>query len=239
MERTATINIKALIVGGTGATGRILVDALINNSKYSNVSLIARRKLDRWDNLEEAKKSKLNWINCNDLEIFNDQDKEKIISTLGNDLKFDTLFCCLGGDPTGDFEAFKKVDFDYMLYTASLCEKFGIPHFVVLSSRNANSNSCFNYLKVKGKADEEIIKKNIKRISIFRPPLICDRENARFGEKFLNFVPFYPKMKTGEIIDCMVLSDLQYTLASQQTEDGYKIFEWSEMKELKDKKFNM
>jgi hypothetical protein len=35
---------------------RILVDALMNNSKYSNVSLIARRKLDRWDNLEETKK---------------------------------------------------------------------------------------------------------------------------------------------------------------------------------------
>lgn len=238
MESSKKVTIKALVVGATGATGRLLVDSLLKNQYYSEVHVLIRRKLDRWDQLDEIERTKLKMTEINDLSLLK-EDREKILENIKNDFKIDTLFCCLGAsDPTNE-EELKKVDGDYVLYTASLCEKFDIPHFALISTRNANPNSCWGYLKLKGKVDANLILKRINRISIFRPPLLCDRENARLGEKIMGLIPFYPKISTRDVIHSMIYGDLDYTLSSQQTDNGVKIFEFSDLKEMRNKTFDI
>ena len=40
---------KTLIFGATGAVGRELVDYLLNSNDYSIITIIARRKIERWE----------------------------------------------------------------------------------------------------------------------------------------------------------------------------------------------
>ena len=48
-------NFKTLIFGATGAVGRELVDYLLNSNDYSKVTVIVRRKIDRWEKYDSPK----------------------------------------------------------------------------------------------------------------------------------------------------------------------------------------
>ena len=43
------VNFKTLIFGSSGAVGRELVDYLLNSSDYSRITIIVRRKIDKWE----------------------------------------------------------------------------------------------------------------------------------------------------------------------------------------------
>ena len=58
----SNLNLKAIVIGATGAVGRELVDFLLNNENYSKVTIIVRRMITRWVDLPEEKKNKLNII---------------------------------------------------------------------------------------------------------------------------------------------------------------------------------
>ena len=45
--------LKAAIIGCTGATGKELVRLMLNDSRYEKVVLLARRKLEEWDEMED------------------------------------------------------------------------------------------------------------------------------------------------------------------------------------------
>jgi uncharacterized protein YbjT (DUF2867 family) len=53
----------------------------------------------------------------------------------------------------------------------------------LVSSTGSNANSCLLYLKVKGEAEDELKAKGIPMLSIFKPGLLNNRRDARFGEK--------------------------------------------------------
>ena len=40
--------LNAIIIGGSGATGRELIDLLVNSERYSSITIVTRRKIDRW-----------------------------------------------------------------------------------------------------------------------------------------------------------------------------------------------
>ncbi len=214
MENSTLEKVRALVLGGTGAVGNLLVESLLSSNHYSEVGVIARRKIDKW--YEHNHKDKLKFMMCSDLEILK-QDNDKIIEALNNDLKYDTIFCCLGTLPD-DEETFRKVDYDYVIMIAALCEKFNIPHFSLLSSKNSDPTSIYLYLRVKGEAEIEVIKKNIKKISIFRPPLINDRPYQRTAEKVLSIIPFYSQMGMLPIVQSMINEDLIYHLTDDDGE---------------------
>jgi oxidoreductase len=126
--------LKVLIIGSTGATGRELVDHLLASNYYSNISVIVRRKIDRWDKIDENKKLKLKIYTCEDLSILC-KSKEEVLSFFKEEFSFDSIFCCLGSRVNRGEVEFKKVDLDYVVYSAILCEKFNVPHFSVISRR--------------------------------------------------------------------------------------------------------
>jgi oxidoreductase len=226
-------NLKALIIGATGASGRELVDLLLASKYYYNISVIVRRKIDRWENLDENMKKKLKILRCDDLSILC-KSKEEIVSFFQNEfpVDVDTVFCCLGSRVNRGDDEFKKVDFDFVTNSANLCEYFNIPHFSLISSQGADSSSWFLYLRTKGLADQECLKKNIRYISIFRPGFIQDRDNdSRIGEKIASVIPFIDKIKSVDLAKALICDDINFHFNT--ITDTKKIFTHKEIKNLK------
>jgi hypothetical protein len=233
MEKEIQVKINSLIFGATGAVGRIILSTLLQSNYYDTVTVVARKKLKEWENFPSDQQKKLKFIQCDDFSLFN-ESKDTISDKLQCDFKFDSIFSCLGGDPTNN-DSVKKIDYEYTLSIASLCEKFNIPHFLLVSTKSADPNAFFEYVKIKGQADVDVQKKNINAISIFRPPLLEDREGAKFMEKCLSILPFYSKIKIKDLTYSMLVADVQYQ-KSDKLNNSKTIYEFKDIKELMNKK---
>jgi len=188
MENKNVKGLRAVVIGATGSVGRDLVDILLGSDKYSLVVVPVRRTIDRWENLSKEKSDKLKIIKIEDLNILN-EDKSKIQRVFDLDLQnFSSVFCCLGSRVNQGEEMFTRVDYTYVMYSASLCKKFNIPHFSLVSSAGTNSSSWFLYLRVKGRVEDDLKKLDISNLSIFKPGFIADRDNdSRCGEGFAKY----------------------------------------------------
>ena len=177
--------LKAVVIGATGATGRLLVDYLLSSKQWSTVAIITRRKLDLWDSLPMTD-CDIKFILVKDLDILA-ESKDKMIEN-NKDLNFEgysSVFNCLGSRVGRGEEEFRKVDYTYVVNSASLCEKFNIPHFSHISSQGTNSKSCLLYMRVKGELEEKLQTMKINKLSIFKPGAILNRSDERCGEKVL------------------------------------------------------
>ena len=207
MESDKKIN--AIIIGATGAVGRELVDYLLMNENYGKITVFVRRVLDRWENLPEDKKQKLNIIKVENFD-FMAKEKEEILSLLNDNIQYDVLFNVLGSRVGKGEEEFRKVDYTYVVNSCILCEKLNISHFSNCSAANASKDSWFLYCRVKGEAEEECLKKNVNYISILRPSFIVNRENDdRWNEKVISYIPFLPKITSKDIAMSMLVDDLE------------------------------
>lgn len=205
----ATELYNVIIIGATGACGRELVDELLESPYYGTITLPVRRTIDRWENLPENKASKLKIIRVDNLDFLCDENqfKEKIPM----DIKYDALFCCLGSRVGRGEEEFRKVDFTYPVKSCDICEKLQIPHYSIISAGNADTSSMFLYSRVKGEAEDEIMKKNVQYISIMRPGIILNRDNdKRTSETIVAWVPFIPKIPSKDIGKALLFDDLQF-----------------------------
>ena len=98
----------------------------------------------------------------------------------------DVVFSCLGSTKknAGSPEAFKKIDFGYVLTAAHLASKIGTQAFLVVSSAGANRRSPFLYMRTKGELEAALEDVPIPRLHIFRPNLLLgDRIEMRRTER--------------------------------------------------------
>jgi oxidoreductase len=169
--------LHAIIIGPTGAVGREIVDILLQSNTWSKLTLVVRRKIDRWTNISPQLSSKLLFIESDNLDFLAGEKSNQ--ETIFNNGPYDSLFCCLGSRVGKGKEEFIKVDYTYVMNSAFLCQKLDIKHFSLISSGGANSKSCFLYLRTKGQADEDVVKYIIDYVSIFRPGVLYDRDNDK------------------------------------------------------------
>mmetsp|Transcript_12365 Transcript_12365/g.14206 ORF Transcript_12365/g.14206 Transcript_12365/m.14206 type:complete len:247 (+) Transcript_12365:16-756(+) len=194
MVETARKGLKALVFGASGATGREVVSELLASSAWDQVTVVVRKKIDRWETLPEDQAKKLNITYCEDFGQLSDLSKWQMPG-------FDSCFCCLGtqGSKYGK-KVFYQVDHDYTMYTAKIAQASKIPHYSIVSSGAANAKSWAYYLKVKGQTENEIIDLKMPITSILRPGLLVNRDNdKRFVEKLLSWVPFIPKCDSSDV----------------------------------------
>lgn len=160
---------KALVLGGTGATGRALVPLLLGDSRYSEVHLFVRRPIE----LSHPKLS----IHLLDFECSADW---------AGSYPADIAFSCLGTtrNDAGSQEAQRRVDVDYLLQFAQMCLRSGVQTFALLSSTGAQSDSSLFYLRLKGQAEDGIKALGFERTLFFRPGMIDRGELVRLGEKW-------------------------------------------------------
>ena len=213
MEQSKKLN--AIVIGATGAVGRELVDYLLSNVNYNKISIFVRRIIDRWIDLPEDKKQKLNIIEVENLDCLSNENEIK--SLLNDNLNYDVLFNTLESRVGRGNEEFRKVDYTYVVNSCSLCEKLDISHFSNCSAGNADKNSCFLYSRVKGEAEDECLSQRVKYESIFRPGIISDRDNdSRCLEKIASCLCCCWRVSSKEIALAMMVDDLEYQLGLKE-----------------------
>lgn len=166
---------RAIVLGGTGATGRELVRELIESPKWSRITLINRRQADEFqsDKVEQVV------VNMDEMEQHADSFKDH-----------DVAFCTFGTTrkDAGSAEAFVKIDHGYTVKFGSLCKDHGVKHFHLLTSMGSNPNSWFLYPKTKGQNEEDIKEMDFARTTIWRPGLLGRGDKARLVEKLAKYV---------------------------------------------------
>lgn len=208
----------ALIVGGTGMTGKQLTELLLKDGRYSKLILLVRRPMD----LEHEKLEQV---------IFNfDYPNRSVVVA-------DEIFCCLGTTikTAGSKEAFYKVDHDYVSLIARVGFENGAKRFAVVSAMGTNKNSKVFYNKVKGMMEETVSKTGYEACLIFRPSLLLGNRNEfRLVEKIAQFfmtsfsfaIPKkYKGIEARQVAKAMVV-------AMNSGMKGIKIFESDEIAEM-------
>ena len=212
---------KAIIIGATGLIGKALIKELKTNSNYTEVVLIARKKIE---NLP----AKFRVIQI-------DFDK---IEEIKSEITGDVLFSVLGTTmkTAGSKEAQYKIDFDYQYNVAKIASENGVKNLVLLSSAGANSKSSIFYSRMKGELDEAVKKLTFSHVSIIRPSMLTGkREEFRLGEKIftpiayvLNIIPFARKYRP--IKDSIVAQAMINAVTKNQNQ--YQIYELNDVFKL-------
>jgi len=210
------------LIGATGLIGGHLLALLQENDQVKKIKVLARRPLD-------IANPKVQVI------VIDFSDEMSFKSAITGS---DSVFCAVGTTQKkvkGDKTAYRKVDFDIPVNAARFCSEKGCPHFLLVSSIGANSNSSNFYLKLKGEVEDAVQQMNIPSVSIFRPSMLLGkREEFRFGEiiaKALS-VPFsfmtpskFKPVNAFNVAKAMIA-------ASGQNKRGYQVYHYKEMMTL-------
>jgi uncharacterized protein YbjT (DUF2867 family) len=158
----------ALLAGASGLLGGYVLDALLDAPDFGRVHAVTRRPLGRehshianrivqFDKLE----AQLKGVTCH------------------------VAFCCLGTTrkQAGSEQAFRQVDFDYVLAFARAARVAQAQRFVVVSSAGANPESKNFYLRVKGETERALESLQFPSLDILQPGLLIGwRHELRAGE---------------------------------------------------------
>ncbi|XP_028296761.1 oxidoreductase HTATIP2-like [Gouania willdenowi] len=172
-------NKSCFILGASGESGKVLLQELLERNIFSKITLIGRRMLTFED---EAYKNLVQEV----------VDFEKLDDYAAAFQGHDVGYCCLGTTRAkAGAEGFVRVDHDYVLKSAELAKAGSCSHFHLESSRGADKNNNFLYLKVKGQVEAEIEALGFDRLSVYRPGvLLVDRVESRplewLSRKFLS-----------------------------------------------------
>ena len=228
-----SLKYNAIIIGATGAIGRELILQLLSSKKYSKITIPVRRTIEECDLLNENEKKRINIVKIDSLD-FMSGTKEQLEEKLGKD-QYNVLFNVLGSRVGRGEEEFRKVDYTYVINSIEICEKLNINHFSHCSAIGADKNSWFLYNRVKGEAEEEEMKKNVNYISIFKPGQLLNRRNDdRFIESVMKYVPFFPKIECKDLALAMCVDDVNYQKGEKGEKKAIK-FENSEILKIAEK----
>lgn len=159
---------KALIIGATGATGKDLVNTLLQDDYYTEIVIFVRRSTG-------IIHSKLS-------VIITDFDK---LETVSQYINGDVLFSCLGTtlQTAGSKQAQLHIDYDIPLRFAGIARQNGVNTTVLLSAYGASATSKIVYSQLKGKLEDAISSLAFNRSVFFRPGLLLRKDTDRLGER--------------------------------------------------------
>lgn len=160
---------KAVIAGATGLIGTFLVDQMKTDKDVMTVTALTRRGGEQ---VGKVAWTKVDFDNLDDLKNACDGASH--------------AFCCLGTtiNTAGSKEAFRKVDYDYVIDFAKAAKSQGIERFSVVSAIGSSADSSVFYNRVKGQMENDLEKIGFESLHIFHPSLLLGpREENRLGEK--------------------------------------------------------
>ncbi|KAF2337514.1 NAD(P)H-binding protein [Flavobacterium nitrogenifigens] len=178
---------KALVIGATGATGKELVNLLLENNDYKAVSIFVRRATGKTH--PKLKEHVVDFSNINSFQ--------EIITG-------DVLFSCLGTTlkDAGSKEKQWKIDYDIPADFAAVAKQNNVKTVVLVSSYGASSKSNVYYSMMKGKLEDYLQELHFLQYIIFRPGLLIRENTDRLGEKisvkvikFFNAIGLFKNLK--------------------------------------------
>ncbi|MCW3161903.1 NAD(P)H-binding protein [Chryseobacterium oryctis] len=158
---------KALVIGATGATGKDLVNQLLNDKDFDEVDIFVRKPIDIQND-----KLNIHVVNFDKPEEWKDE------------VKGDVAFSCLGTTlkNAGSKEAQKKVDFNYQYEFAKAAKNNNVEDYILVSAYGANPKSKVFYSKMKGELEEAVKQLHFNKITIFKPGMLERKNSDRKGE---------------------------------------------------------
>jgi len=178
---------KALVIGATGATGKELVNLLLENNDYKAVSIFVRRATGKTH--PKLTEHVVDFSNINSFQ--------EIITG-------DVLFSCLGTTlkDAGSKEKQWKIDYDIPADFAAAAKQNNVKSVVLVSSYGASSKSNVYYSMMKGKLEDYLQELHFLQYIIFRPGLLIRENTDRLGEKisvkvikFFNAIGLFKNLK--------------------------------------------
>lgn len=159
---------KAIIIGATGATGKDLLSAILNDPEYREVAIFVRRPVG----ITHAKLTEV-------VTDFNHLEK------VSGQIQGDVLFSCLGTTlkAAGSKENQWHIDYEIPLEFARTARRNGVPRMVLLSAYGASPDSNVFYSKLKGALEEKIKELAFEQLIIFKPGLLLRENSDRLAEK--------------------------------------------------------
>ncbi len=145
----------ALVAGASGLVGSQVLRLLLEDPTYTRVTVLARRELP-------LSHKKADFPRVHD------------------------VFCCLGTTmkQAGSPDAFRKVDFTYVVELARVAVRHRASQFLVVTAVGADPQSRILYSRVKGEAEEALRRLQFESIQIFRPSLLVGaRSQGRPAER--------------------------------------------------------
>lgn len=158
----------ALVAGATGLVGQFLVQRLLDSGAYDQIKLLGRRA-----------------VSIDDARIENVISDYSDLASLGNKLKADDVFCCLGTTlkKAGSRAAFERVDHQMVVDLARAAHAQGARQFMVVSAAGTAEHSPSFYSRVKAHMERDVSAVGYDAVHIVRPALLIGaREESRPAE---------------------------------------------------------
>ena len=187
---------SAIVVGGTGATGRQVVNELLLSDKWSSVTVLTRYppntfQYEATNTIERDAKKKLAEKLVRDWSI----DKIEIDMPHA-----DAIFLCLGTTlyQAGCPEALEKIEVEYTAKAAVYAKKAGVKHGAVVSSLGADSATYVPsiylhplfYLRTMGRKQQAVLDVGFLSTSIWRPGMLNRLKGDRYWENVMDYLGF-------------------------------------------------
>ena len=159
---------KAIVIGATGATGKCIVQELINDPQFDGVTVLVRRaSFSLHPKLKEV------IVDFNQLDHYKEYFSADVAySVMGTTLK-----------DAGSKEAQWKVDYEYQYEFAKLCAAQKVKTFVLLSAIGATPTSSIFYSRMKGELEVAVKKLPFDALIIAQPASLLRPESNRWTEK--------------------------------------------------------
>tara|TARA_Y200000002_G_scaffold355548_1_gene336603 strand:+ start:290 stop:940 length:651 start_codon:yes stop_codon:yes gene_type:complete len=203
----------AIVLGATGATGRALVQQLLEHPAFGSVTIFVRKAPAL-----THEKLKVHVIDFSKLQTY----KNLIVG--------DVLFSALGTTrkDAGSKAKQYEVDYTYQYEFAKMALNNEVDHYALVSSYGADETSLFFYLKIKGALEEAIKKLSFQSICIYQPPSLIRQpdllrppeKRAIWMMKKLSRIWF---LRSQQPLSVATLAEKMIAEAVQQTK-GVKVF---------------
>ncbi len=192
---------KAIIIGGSGATGKILVHKMLESDKFSEITVLLRKKC-----FEVHPRLKQIIVDFDNLDNYSGIITGDVaISCLGTTLR-----------NAGSKKAQWRVDYEYQYNFASIARNNGIPKFMLLSSYNADPESSIFYSKMKGVLEKNIESLHFDKLIIIQPGILIRPNSDRIGENItvsvikafnkIGLMQRYKPTHVNTLANCMIKS---------------------------------
>lgn len=209
---------KVAVAGATGLIGSHLVGVLQDHPSVDETVVLTRHPVSPQPSVS--------------IEEVDYEDEDSIRRAIRG---CRVAFCALGTTmkKAGSKEAFRKVDFEYVVRYAEAAGKEGVTTMAVVSAMGADSNSMFFYNRVKGDMEKALDGLDFAHLVIAQPSILLgDRGENRRGErvgiavgKFLSPLMVGPLKKYRPIHAEQVARGMA-TAALRPRSEGSQILQW-------------
>jgi hypothetical protein len=170
--------IRAFVCGHTGATGKALMDILVESPDVESIVAVGRRENEKYKNHPKVKQ----YIVPNMIEI----GKEDISIAEGCNAAFCTI-----GTPFMEVtdkkkqDQYRAVDFGIATEFAKFARKAGVTYFATITGAGTDSKSTNNMYVVKRDVENLIQTLGFERIAIMRPGFLNRGKDSSWVEKLM------------------------------------------------------